>query len=422
MTKYINIRIQFRTITTTKVGLLLPLLLLLFNAVSAQEDIKFKFSGFADTYHAVRSKSPNDFMSSRSRLRTEFEANTGNTYLFASLNSVYNSLDEDQTKIELREAFFQYTKDNWDVKLGKQIVVWGVADGLRITDIVSPMDYSEFLARDYDDIRIPVNAFRLKYVKSSYNLEVIFVPVSEFFVLPYDSENPWSVANSYVMPFRITTDDTPDKTIRNSEFGGRFSFYLSGIDFSVAALHSWNKMPVFETRYSENKDTLLLNANYERFDMLGMDFSLPVSKFVLRGEVAQYFNELQEVKNDKKVKKNTSNFLVGVDWYPGNDWTVMAQYYHRLINNYDDNMSSDKNTAYATLSVAKKLLRSTLNLKAYAYIDVVNKSSFTRFTADYSLTDQIHVMAGYDWFQGDKGMFATYKDNSEYWVKAKFSF
>ena len=84
----------------------LPLLLLLFNAVSAQDDLKFKFSGFADTYHAVRSKSPNDFMSSRSRLRTEIEASKGKSYLFASLNSVYNNIVEDETKIELREAFF----------------------------------------------------------------------------------------------------------------------------------------------------------------------------------------------------------------------------------------------------------------------------------------------------------------------------
>ncbi len=399
------------------------ILLFLFTiTATAQEELKFKFSGFADTYHAVRSESPNDFMSSRSRLRTEFEASKGNVYLFTSLNSVYNSIVEDETKIELREAFFQYTKGCWDAKIGKQIVVWGVADGMRVSDIVSPMDYSEFLARDYDDIRIPVNAFRLKYIKSSYNLELIFIPVSEFFVLPYESENPWSLTNAFAEPSRFTSNNTPEKTLKNSEFGGRFSFYLSGVDFSVSALHSWNKMPVFDYGYSANEDTLLFSANYDRLDMLGIDFSLPVSKFVIRGEIAEYFDELQEISNNTKYKKNASYFLLGIDFYPGNEWTIMAQYYHKFINDYDEAMAMDKNTAYGTFNLSKKILRSTLNLSAYAYVDLINKSLFTRFSADYSLTDQIHLMAGYDWFQGDKGMFKYYQDNSEYWVKAKFSF
>ncbi len=400
------------------------IILFLFITVTAtaQDNINYKFSGFVDTYHAVRSKSPNDFMSSRSRLRTEFEARKGKSYMFASLNSVYNNIVEDQTKIELREAFFQYTTNNWDFKVGKQIVIWGVADGMRITDIISPMDYTEFLARDYDDIRIPVNAFRLKYVKPSYNLDLIFIPISEFFVLPVDEKNPWSITNSFTMPYVTNMDNMPEHTLKNSEFGGRFSFFLSGIDFSVSALHGWNKNPVFSYDYLSNNDTLQLTANYERLNMLGMDFSMPVSKFVVRGEIAEYFNELQEINNNKKIKKNATYFLLGVDWYAGNEWTLMAQYYHKLISNYDESMTTDQNTAYATISVSKSLLRSTLKLSAYAYIDVLNKGSFTRFSADYSFTDQIHLMAGYDWFNGDEGMFSYYQDNSEYWVKAKFCF
>ncbi len=35
------------------------------------------FSGFIDSYHAVRLRPPNDFMSSRSRLRAELKANPG---------------------------------------------------------------------------------------------------------------------------------------------------------------------------------------------------------------------------------------------------------------------------------------------------------------------------------------------------------
>ncbi len=393
-----------------------------FSVYAQQGEIDYRFSGFADTYHAVRSQSPYDFMSSRSRLRTELNVSKGNSYLFVSLNSVYNGIDEDQSKIELREAFFEYTASNWNFKVGKQIVVWGVADGLRITDIVAPMDYSEFLARDYDDIRIPVNAFQLRYNKPNYNAELIFIPIPEFFILPVDENNPWSITQSFEMPYDVTLRDKPEKTLKNSEIGGRFSFYLSGIDFSISALHTWNKMPVFNYGYSQDSDTLLMEAHYDRFDMLGLNFSMPVGQFVMRGELAGYFDELQEVSEETMINKNSVNLLLGVDWYAGNDWTVMAQYYYKKIGGYDDTMSVDKNTSYFTFSVSKKVLRSTLNLSSYLYMDAINKAYFDRTSADYSLSDQIHIMAGFDWFHGDQGSFSYYQNNSEYWLKLKYSF
>ena len=142
-------------------------------------------SGFADTYYAVRTSSPFDFMSSRSRLRTELNISKDDAFLFISINTVYNSILPEQTGLHLREAFFQYSTENWDIKAGRQIITWGVADGLRVTDLVSPMDYTEFLAQDYDDIRVPVNGIRAKYFNTLFDLELVFLPVPEFFIIPF---------------------------------------------------------------------------------------------------------------------------------------------------------------------------------------------------------------------------------------------
>ena len=40
----------------------------------------------------------------------------------------------------------------------------------------------------------------------------------------------------------------------------------------------------------------------------------------------------------------------------------------------------------------------------------------------FPLYAQHHAIIGYDFFHGDKGMFAVYRHNSEYWVKLKYSF
>ena len=403
------------------------LLIFLSMLATAQQKMDFNFNGFIDTYHALRSQSPYNFMSSRSRLRTEFDVNKGKSYLFASVNSVYNSVIAEETKIELREAFFKYSAKNWELKAGRQIVIWGVSDGLRITDIISPMDMTEFLARDYDDIRIPVTAFKYKYIKDFFSAELIFVPVPSFYILPYGEDNPWTLFPVGGYPdYNVNLDTVPPTTIENSEYGGRLSFFLSGIDISICVLHSWNKMPVFSKSFSVNMDTVFIRAIHNQMDMIGFDISFPVRQFVIRGEAAAYFGELQSLESElngkRTIKKNALNYLIGIDWYPGHDWTFSIQYSQKFISNYINILDEEMNTYLGTFSIKKNILRGTLSLTSFTYIDFTNKGFFSRNNVEYALSDEIHLMAGYDWFFGDGGMFGYYKNNSEYWIKAKYCF
>ena len=47
---------------------------------------------------------------------------------------------------------------------------------------------------------------------------------------------------------------------------------------------------------------------------------MPVGKFVVRGEVAEYLDELQT----GGARAASTNALIGLDWYAGNDWTLSA--------------------------------------------------------------------------------------------------
>ncbi len=46
--------------------------------------------------------------------------------------------------IDLREAFIDLTFEKFDLRLGKQQIVWGKTDGVRVLDVVNPLDYKEF--------------------------------------------------------------------------------------------------------------------------------------------------------------------------------------------------------------------------------------------------------------------------------------
>ena len=146
------------------------------SAIAQDEDsLQVSIKGFVDTYHAARLQKPNDWMSSRSRVRGEVTIEKGNAGAFVSANLVHNAILKDRTGLQLREAYGYYSDEHWDLRAGRQIIVWGVADGLRLTDIISPMDYTEFLAQDYDDIRIPVGALRIQFSQEKWRLEAVAV-------------------------------------------------------------------------------------------------------------------------------------------------------------------------------------------------------------------------------------------------------
>ncbi len=364
---------------------------------SAQDEdsLRVGVKGFVDTYHALRTESPNDWMSSRTRVRGEVTLEKGHTGAFVSANLVHNAILKDRTGFQLREAYAYYSDEQWDLRAGRQIIAWGVADGLRLTDIISPMDYTEFLAQDYDDIRIPVGGLRLRYSREKWSFEAVAIPVSSFFELPTDADNPWSVG-----PMPI--GDEPRHRLSNMEYGGRLSFFLSGIDFSLSALHTWNKQPVFCDGVGQ----------YRRMTMLGADCSVPLGQFVVRGEVAEYLDEAQAFG-----RASSTNALLGLDWYAGNDWSLSAQYAHKYVS-----IGKHRNSGLATFRISKDLLHNTLALQSFAYIDVTNGSIYNRLSADYALNDQLHAILGYDFFNADRGTFAIYDNNSEAFVKLKYSF
>ena len=388
----------------------------------AQEDeLSLQLNGFEDSYHALQVERPHKIMSSRTRLRLEMRANYGEASLFSSVNLAYNSLIKEQSGAFLREAYFDYAGKYLEVKAGRQIVTWGVADGLRITDLISPMDYTEFMANDYDDIRVPVNAINLKYPGESFSAEVVFVPVPEYFVIPTNDGNPWQmpVPNGV----RMDLSGTPEKRIKNSEVGGRLRFFLENLDFSITALRTFNKSPVTVMKLDPETKSALIKGVYKPMNVVGGDVSIPAGELVIRGEAGFYFGEPIALRNacDFRLRK-TFNGLVGLDWYAGGNWTFMFQYMHKIVMDYRDELGLEQNTSMLTARISKELLNNTLKLSVYGMFDVDNVGFYVRPAGDYLLNDQITLSLGADILGGRRGTFETYKKNTQIWVKGKFFF
>ena len=68
----------------------------------------------------------------------------------------HDSNDSYTQRDALREAYVDGMVNDWSIRAGKQQVVWGTADGMKLLDMINPTDYSEMAQNQMEDSRIPV--------------------------------------------------------------------------------------------------------------------------------------------------------------------------------------------------------------------------------------------------------------------------
>ena len=387
----------------------------------------FLIKGWAEAIQSMRTHRPNDSLTSRARLRLELEADFDAFYGFVSADAEKNWQIDDETGVDLQEAWLEYAATYWDLRIGRQIVIWGKADGVQITDIVSPPDYTESITRDLDEIRIPVDAAKFRLLGDFVNTELIWIPVFEPAVQP-SGDNPWAVATDLSDNVHVTMADAiePDTTLENGEIALKAAAYLSGLDVAASVFYTWDDNPTYHRTTRSEGDDLFVDytPHHHRLTVLGLEFSRPWSDFVFRGEAAYYigkYHETKEIALDP-MQKDLLKWLAGVDWTPGNDWTVIAQFTGDTIMNHDARLVNEALETSATLSISKELLNQTLTVSNMFYYDLNENEIYTRPKADYDLTDALHLMLGADIFCGDDGQFGRYRNNSQVWVKVKYNF
>ncbi|MCD4776709.1 MAG: hypothetical protein K8S15_11755 [Candidatus Aegiribacteria sp.] len=399
---------------------LLPFLLSCF-ALQPCTGSDLRFGGFADTYVATRLDDGN-WNAMRTRLRANCSAQAGCSYMFVSLNAEKNHVLEEKTTVELREAYYEYAGVNWDVRAGRQIFCWGKADGIPVTDILCPGDYTEFITRDSDDIRMPVDAFQLRYLPIWGSIEVIWLPVFEPAVFA-SGDSPWAVEAHMSENEVLDASVLPERTLANSEIAGKVSLFTSGIDIALSAFYTWDDTPVLH-RYLVNDD-IHWQPQYHRLGYYGAEASKPLGEFVLRGELAffqgKHFTDNQT--GDRTVERNFCKGLAGLDWYPGNDWTVSSQLADDWVMDHSATMARDEHALQGTLFLSRMFMRQTLEIANMFYYGINDGDIYDQILVDYALSDALHAIAGGDIFAGPEGSgFGDYEDNTQVWFKIKYSF
>ena len=410
---------------------ILLLLLLLVMTVSASD--KLNISGFARTYEGVLFDG-GDFAVIQQTLNLNFEGR-GERAAF-KVNPMLYVTGIDSFNFRLRELYLDLYFNSVDIRVGKQQIVWGKADGVFITDIVSPLNLTEFLLPDFDEIRKGVLALKSDfYIGASNSIEAIVIPLFTPTTRP-DTNSIWYIEPTFPVPPTFDWSQSDIKpSLENSEFFLKYSMMGSNVDFDVMGGYTWDDNPSMHVKKDVKLDPttgkpvltgITVTPKYNRLTVVGGSASGDIKGVILRGEMAFYDGKLFQTEDpfavDALIEKQYLNYVVGIDFNIGSV-KMSTQYIQKVILDYDTKMIEDQFANTATALVHYDMFRETLHLDLFSYIGLDKGDALIRPKVTYDFDDSFSLLLGSNIFVGNEdGQFGQYSDNSMMYVKVKYNF
>ena len=364
----------------------------------------------------------------------------------------------------LRDCYLDYTSDALDVRLGKQQVVWGQADGLPFLDRVMPFDLTKYWLPDFADIRIPLWMVKIEYspVLNS-TLQFLFIPDFEASrSAPANGTFAFKAANDFdavrgIMEANGGSMETsiyrPSSKLKNSRVGLRWRSMLGDIDYTLNWLYGYSTSAY---TYSDGstitgglipalgmpKGDYYYSRRHKLMQIMGFSFNKsitnpgPLEGLTIRGEFAYLHNEPTYYgtagHRSYTEKSDKYTYVLGFDKYYFTNWLFslqFAQFIHNsptfkgkhVLNSYTYGLM-DKVESYLTLKIATDFKHERIKPEVLIIYGDDNDGRIS-FKTSYELRDNVWLALGYHHFWGPAyGSNGQFRNNDQIYASVKFTF
>ena len=336
-----------------------------------------------------------------------------------------------EPEIGMREAYLDLYFPSMDIRVGKQAIVWGEAEGAFITDIVSPQDLRSFILADFSEIRMGVPAVKADYFNGPLTFEAVWLPR----FVPTNQPDAGSIWFNEQMEM-MSSAELPSDDLENSEFFGKVSYFGSAFNGELMAGYAWDDNPVLEGGSPVDPVTLPPSALHERYTVVGGSFSTTIASVVLRSEAAAYLNKTFTGLENPGTPSATfaTNEHHQLHGLAGLDWSLFgvdmsSQYILQYIHDYQEALMPDEYDHTLTFRLRDSNMAKTLTWELFTYIgfdpeDIENSTdALLRPSLTYSIEDGVEIETGAEIFLGDEsGKFGQYEDNTMAYVSLRWYF
>jgi hypothetical protein len=348
-------------------------------------------------------------------------------------------LDEYENEIELTETYIEGAiTPSLNLKIGRQIVVWGNTENFRVTDILNPVDNRDPGMVDIEDLRLPTGMARLTYYNRSCNLSFIAVPEIRF------DKQPVMGNDFYPFDRPLPPEDKPADSLKNIETAMALKGIFHGWDMTLYGAFFFNDESHFETIGS--RETVvgqtplpdgdmapvialvpIYRRRHARLSMTGFSVNVARGSWLFKSEAAFTGGLKFNTTDDEKCRLKG---LVGFEYSGFTDTLVVLELVQTHLFDYQDRMGdapdyADENRFEAAFRISRNLYHDRLELMLLA-IAMGNKArdgAFERLTAEYELTDALTIKAGGVFYQdGESIMYDNIHDNNRFFVNLEYTF
>jgi hypothetical protein len=233
----------------------------------------------------------------------------------------------------IRECYLDIFTDHFDIRLGKQQIVWGETEGFKMLDIVNPQDIRHFNQDNFEDSRITLWAAKIDWNPTlDTQLELVVIPDWEpLFAAPFFHNHPFTpLALRTAPPFPLVEHEV-GQNVSNTEWGVRWFQNFGSFNYTLNYFRHWTDTPGGYL----NLRRFRLDLKYKRVHSLGASFSWNFTEFlglkhvVLRGETVLNLGDLQPALNfargglPETVRSDNWNYALALDktfWRPYRLW------------------------------------------------------------------------------------------------------
>jgi len=335
----------------------------------------------------------------------------------------------DHTDIELRELYLEIPFGDNYLTLGKQQIVWGKADGLKVLDVVNPQDFREFILDDFDDSRIPLWTMNLEVPISAVLLQLLWIPDRTYHNTP-DSGAVYEFTAPFIVPVAppgVLVDlqdvERPDRFFADSDVGIRLTTFWKGWDLSANYFYHFDDRPVLFQSLSitPTGPFVTIEPRYQRSHMIGGTFSNVFGDLTLRGELG-YFTDRYFITNsptdaDGVFASDELSYVLGFDWFGFEDSLVSFQFFQSWVTDDESGIVRNELDTTTTLLLRHDFMNETLVTEILWLQNINNGDGMVRPKLSYEINDSVNVWAGLDIFYGDReGLFGQFQNNDRFIV------
>ncbi len=399
-----------------------PFMLLINTAVVAAVDSAITVSN--EWTYSTKTKQTQKF---ETTIKPEIEIDLGRDVRLTAVGRIRsdtkNYIDADNNvDAELREFYVEKAIGRSFLTLGKQQIVWGKADGLKVLDVVNPQEWREFILDDFDESRIPLWSVNAEIPINDVTLQLLWIPDQTYheFAQQGDQYQFTSLLRVPQTPAGVdvvfAAEEQPSDTLQDADWGMRLSTFWNGWDLTFNYLYHYNDQPALYRQLSMTTTgpVATITPRYERNHLIGTTFSNAFGDLTLRGEVGysldRYISTNDMTDSDGVVNTNELAYIIGLDWFGVSDTLLSMQLFQSRLDNATPGMIRVDRETTITFLIKNDFMNETLSTELLWIHSTDLDDGVVRPRVTYQINDEITAGVGADIFYGDQtGLFGQFK-------------